>query len=114
MTRNSFALGMAGVVLALAAIAPVAQAADLPTFKITLKDGVMTPARIEAPANTRFKLEITNAGKSPAEFESISLRKEKVLGPGVTSFVVVNPTSPAEHVLFDDFHPQAKGLLVIK
>ncbi|KAF0812311.1 hypothetical protein IGB42_03301 [Andreprevotia sp. IGB-42] len=100
--------------IAMLGLAALARAEDLPTFKITIKDGTLSPARIEAPAGKRFKLEITNAGKSPVEFESISLRKEKVLGPGVTSFVVVNPTSPAEHVFFDDFHPQAKGVLVIK
>ncbi len=105
-------IGALASVLVLCSV-PV-QAADLPVFKITLRDGTISPPRIEAPAGTRFKLEITNAGKSPAEFESISLRKEKVLGPGVTSFVVVNPTSPAQHVYFDDFHPQAKGVLVIK
>ncbi len=104
--------GALAAVLLLSAVG--ARAADMPVFKITIRDGTISPTRIEAPAGTRFKLEITNAGKSPAEFESISLRKEKVLGPGVTSFVVVNPTSPAQHVYFDDFHPQAKGVLVIK
>ena len=107
MWRSWMVLGVLGVALS-------AQADDLPVFKITAKDGTLTPTRIEAPAGKRFKLEITNAGNSPVEFESISLRKEKVLGPGVTSFVVVNPTSPGEHVYFDDFHPQARGTLVVK
>ncbi|WP_145927194.1 cupredoxin domain-containing protein [Jeongeupia sp. USM3] len=102
------------VVLAAAVLAAGAHAEDLPTFRVTIKDGAISPTRFEAPAGKRFKIEITNAGKSPAEFESIQLRKEKVLGPGVTSFVVVNATSPGEYVYFDDFHPQARGTVVVK
>lgn len=48
------------------------------------------------------------------EFESLPLRVEKVLAPGVTSFVVLTLSRPGEYPFFDDFHPQAKGMLVVK
>src|SRR5260364_196663 len=62
-----------------------------------MKDGRLTPARIEAPAGQRIKIEITNAGGSAAEFESIPLRKEKVVAPGVTTFVVIKALAPGEY-----------------
>ncbi len=92
-----------------------ALAADLPTIRLEMKDGVMNPARIAIPAGQRTKIEIHNVGKTPAEFESLPLRKEKVLAPGVTSFIVLNPLSPGEYPFFDDFHPAGtRGVIVVK
>lgn len=91
-----------------------AYAEDLLTFRVELNDGKISPARIEAPAKTKFKLVLVNKGKSAAEFESLPLRKEKVLGPGVESFVVIQGASAGEYIYFDDFHPQARGVIVVK
>ncbi|GLU30173.1 cupredoxin domain-containing protein [Trinickia caryophylli] len=89
-------------------------AEDLPTFKLEMADGKLTPARIEVPAGKRIKIEIRNAGKGAVEFESVQLRKEKVLAPGADSFVVIAPLSPGEYKFFDDFHQAAQGLIVAK
>src|SRR5580698_5091718 len=72
----------------------IAQAADLPTFKLEMNDGKLNPARIEVPAGQRIKIEVHNIGKGAAEFESVQLRKEKVLAPGADSFVVIAPLDP--------------------
>lgn len=88
---------------------------ELKTYKLEIKDGVFTPLSIEVPAKTKFKIEITNTGKTAAEFESTELRKEKVLGPGVTSFVVIAPLRPGEYPFFDDFHlDMPKGKIIVK
>ena len=91
-----------------------AQAADLPTFKLELDDGKLTPERIEVPAGQRIKIEVHNIGKGAAEFESIQLRKEKVLAPGAESFVVIAPLDKGEYKFFDDFHQSAQGVIVAK
>lgn len=88
----------------------VAHAADEPTFRITFRDGVIAPLRLEVPARTRIRLELVNVGTSPAEFESTELRKEKVLAPGSESVMVLRSLDPGEYAFFDDFHldmPQA-------
>jgi plastocyanin len=95
-------------------LAGAAQAADLLTFKLEMNDGKLTPARIEVPAGQRIKIEVRNTGKGAAEFESVQLRKEKVLAPGADSFVVIAPLSPGEYKFFDDFHQQAQGVIVAK
>ena len=99
---------------ALASVAGIAQAADLPTFKLEMNDGKLNPARIEVPAGQRIKIEVHNVGKGAAEFESVQLRKEKVLAPGADSFVVIAPLDPGEYKFFDDFHQSAQGVIVAK
>ena len=96
------------------ASAATAQAADLPTFKLEMNDGKLNPARIEVPAGQRIKIEVHNIGKGAAEFESIQLRKEKVLAPGADSFVVIAPLEKGEYKFFDDFHQSAQGVIVAK
>lgn len=78
--------------------------ADDPVFVIAFNDGAIEPAEIVVPAGVRFKLELHNTGTSPVEFESIVLRKEKVLGPGASSFIVIRRLDPGEYEFFDDFH----------
>jgi plastocyanin len=95
-------------------IVGAAHAADLPTFKLEMTDGKLNPARIEVPAGQRIKIEVRNSGKGAAEFESVQLRKEKVLAPGAESFVVIAPLSPGEYKFFDDFHQQAQGVIVAR
>jgi hypothetical protein len=61
----------------------------------------------------RFKIVIRNEGREPIEFESLQLRKEKVLAPGALSFVVIAPLKPGEYDYFDEFHPDtSKGRIV--
>jgi cupredoxin-like protein len=89
-------------------------AAEEPTFAIEFKDGTVTPTRIEVPAKTRFRLELKNSGKTAAEFESNEMKKEKVLAPGTTSSLIIRTLDPGEYKFFDDFHQQARGVLVAK
>lgn len=105
--------------LVMVSIAGVAAAApkssvDLPTFELEMADGKLMPARIEVPAGQRIKITIKNTGKGAVEFESVQLRKEKVLAPGANSFVVIAPLQPGEYKFFDDFHQQAQGVIVAK
>ena len=89
-------------------------ATEEPTFAIEFKDGTVTPTRIEVPAKTRFRLELKNSGKTAAEFESNEMKKEKVLAPGTTSSLIIRTLDPGEYKFFDDFHQQARGVLVAK
>ncbi|MCY1262850.1 hypothetical protein D3C76_1092200 [compost metagenome] len=82
----------------------VLQAAPLPVYELSIVDGRFTPATLEVPAGQRFKIVVRNDGSGPAEFESTPLRVEKVLSPGVTSFVVIHPLRPGRYPFFDEFH----------
>lgn len=103
------------VVFALFLASTTAFADDMPTFLLVMKDGHLFPETIEVPAQTRFRLEIRNEGPGATEFESLELRKETVLAPGVTRKLVFHPMKPGSYKFFDDFHPEtAQGRIVAK
>ncbi|HXH01831.1 MAG TPA: cupredoxin domain-containing protein [Candidatus Competibacteraceae bacterium] len=99
----------------LAVLALNALAEELPVFKLEVRDGVFAPTRLEVPAGTKFKIELHNTGSSAIEFESKPLRKEKVLGPGAQSFVVIHGLEPGEYPFFDEFHQDiGQGVIVAR
>lgn len=98
----------------IAAVGTAAYADDAVTVKLDMADGKLTPSRIEVPAGKRIRIEVRNTGKGAAEFESVQLRKEKVLAPGAESVVVIAPQAPGEYKFFDDFHQSAQGVIVVK
>jgi hypothetical protein len=84
-------------------------------FEIEMKDGVITPQRIEVPANTRFKIVIDNQGASPAEFECTELHKEEVVPAGSKGRLIFRSLDPGEYVCIDEFQPDgSSALLVVK
>jgi hypothetical protein len=93
-------------------VAP-ARADEMPVVAIEMKDGAITPLRLEVPANRTFKIELRNSGTTPAEFESLELHREKVLAPHSSSFIVIKSLEPGEYKFFDDFHPDAPQAVLV-
>lgn len=95
---------------------PFAHAAEeMLTVKLSAKDGKFEPLTIEVPAGKRFKVEISNDGKGPMEFESKDLKQEKVLAAGAKSSVVINALKPGTYTFFDEYHMDApKGQIIAK
>lgn len=108
-------VGIAALALLLSMSSVPALADDMPTIQLLMKDGRLFPETLEVPANTRFRLQVRNEGPGAAEFESLELRKETVLAPGVTRALVFHPMKPGTYKFFDDFHPEtAQGKIVAK
>lgn len=100
--------------LAGAFVGPV-MADDMPTFTLVMRAGRFQPETLEVPANTKFRLLLKNEGPGAEEFESIELRKEKVLAPGASSFLIFQPMKPGSYKFFGEFHPAtAQGRFVAK
>ncbi|WP_210402858.1 cupredoxin domain-containing protein [Thalassospira sp. MCCC 1A01428] len=100
-----------------ACLSGAAQADEMQIINMDIKDGVITPNRIDVAAGATFKIVVTNSGSSPAEFESLRLHREKVLAPGVTSFVVIRRLSAGTYEFYDEFHMDqetANGVIVAK
>jgi hypothetical protein len=117
LERRSTTLGAALVatMTATMAFSVPSRSEDLAVFKLVARDGLFEPLKIEVPAGKRFKIEISNEGKGPMEFESRDLKQEKVLASGAKSAVVINGLKPGNYVFFDDYHPDApKGEVVVK
>lgn len=100
----------------LALVAPLAHAAEeMQVVKISARDGKFEPLTIEVPAGKRFKIEVSNDGKSPMEFESKDLKQEKVIAAGAKSSIVINALKPGSYTFFDEHHMDApKGRIVAK
>lgn len=113
LTVSHIALIMLAAAVTIAVAPGAGHAEDEPTFRIEFKDGAVTPLRLEVPANRRIRLELHNTGKTPAEFESRELRKEKVLAPGSTSILVIRTLDPGEYQFFDDFHLDAPPSVLV-
>ena len=91
------------------------RAQDMPSVNLLIRDGRFVPATLEVPANTKFRLLIKNEGPGAEEFESVELRKEKVLAPGASSFLIFQPLKPGTYKFFGDFHPDtAQGQMIAK
>jgi len=105
-----------GITLAAALlVAPAVAHADMPTFAVVAENGRFTPETIEVPANTRFRLQLTNRNAGPEEFETSTPFKELVVGPGVTRSTIFPPLKPGTYPFFGEFHPEtAKGRFVAK
>ncbi len=93
--------------------APLARGAEEPVFEIEMKDGVITPSRLEVPAKTRFKLIVKNTGKVPVEFESRELRKEVIVTAGHTATMIIRTLDAGEYKFFDDFQVDAPPAVLV-
>ncbi|HEY2528763.1 MAG TPA: cupredoxin domain-containing protein [Xanthobacteraceae bacterium] len=81
---------------------------------ISVKDHHFQPAEVHAPANRPLTIKVSNLGMTPMEFESVSLRVEKVISPGSSGVVTVRPLSPGSYEFYDDFDQQTRGSLVVR
>jgi hypothetical protein len=99
-----------------AALLVLAAAVSAPAFAdpvtITIRDHQFVPAQVSIPAGTKVELNVRNEQSTPAEFESSSLHREKVVPPGGTISVFVGPLNPGRYEFFDDFNPATRGVLV--
>ena len=107
----------ASFVIACALLAPAAALAadDIASFKLIARDGVFEPTTIDVPAGKRFRLEVSNEGKTAMEFESRELKQEKVIPPGMKAVLTINALKAGEYRFFDEFHEKTgQGKVVAK
>ena len=81
---------------------------------VTVKDHKFQPAELAAPANVPIMLRVKNLDAKPMEFESVSLRVEKVVTPNSEGIIRIRPLAPGRYTFFDDFNPDTTGVLVVK
>ncbi len=91
-----------------------AQAQQGVSLNISVKNHRFQPAELHAPANVPITLHVKNLDPAPMEFESVSLRVEKVVTPNSEGIVRLRPLSPGRYNFFDDFHQETNGVLVVR
>jgi Cupredoxin-like domain len=109
---SAFALGVA---LVIGIDAPLAVADDAARVSVTLKDHRFSPAEPTAPAGKPIIIDVSNLDTTPSEFESKTLRVEKVVPGGGKVAVQIRPLGPGRYRFFDDYHEDTtEGFLIVK
>jgi Cupredoxin-like domain len=95
--------------------APLALADDAARVSVTLKDHKFSPAEPTAPAGKPIIIDVSNLDSTPSEFESKTLRVEKVVPGGGKIAVQIRPLGPGRYRFFDDYHEDTtEGFLIVK
>ena len=117
MSRKIVSTRLRAAILAFAAatLAPAGGAyAQQASVSVSVKDHRFQPAELHAPANKPLAIHVKNLDKAAMEFESVSLRVEKVVAAGSEGVVNVRALSPGRYEFFDDFHQETRGVLVVQ
>ena len=113
--NHRFAATAAAVAVIIFIAAPLAQAQEATTLSIALKDHRFVPAELTAPANKPLVIVVTNQDTTPSEFESKTLRVEKVVAGGAKISVQIRALGPGRYRFYDDYHEDTtEGFLVVQ
>ena len=83
--------------------------------RLTIKDHKFEPAEPHAPANKPLTIIVKNLDSTASEFESKTLRVEKVVTGGGEITMQIRPLNPGRYHFYDDFHQSTtNGDLVVE
>ena len=107
--------------LTLAAICAIAmlpvspsQAQQATEVQVTYSKGQFQPSELSAPADKPIALRVKNLDAKAMEFESKSLRVEKVVAANSEGVINVRALKPGRYEFYDDFNEKARGALTVQ
>jgi hypothetical protein len=113
--HSNFKQVAAGLIFAMAiGFAANPAAAQQVSLSTTIKNKTFQPSILKAPANKPIAITVHNADGAAAEFESRTMRVEKVIAAGATVVINVKPLAPGTYRFFDDFNTSNQGTLVVE
>jgi uncharacterized cupredoxin-like copper-binding protein len=90
-----------------------ASAADPAAINVTLKDHRFSPSEIRVPAGKPVVLHIKNEDSTAEEFDSDSLKVEKVIAGRSEGTVRIRPLDPGHYEFIGEYHAEtAKGVVI--
>ena len=114
MFRMLSAMFAAVAMLAVAATAP-ANAQSATEIQLSYKDKKFTPAEISAPADKPIVIKLKNLDAKAMEFESKTLKVEKVVAAGADATINVRAQKAGRYEFFDEYNEKvARGTLVVQ
>ena len=100
-------------VAAVLALIPVGAMAQDNTASITLKDHRFAPAEIHVKANTPTTVTLTNDDDQAEEFDSTSLKIEKIVSGHSTGTMRWRPLRQGRYPFIGEFHSEtARGVVI--
>ena len=80
-----------------------------------IKDHKFEPNILELPAGVKIRITVHNKDSTIEEFESIDLKREKIVLGNSKIRIILAPLKPGEYKFFGDFHQEtAYGKIVVK
>jgi hypothetical protein len=118
-TSKSHLIGVAALAFGLlcgqGAMPSRALAQEAATVKLSIKNHRFEPAEAHVVANKPFTIEVTNLDSTPSEFESKTMRVEKVVAGGGTITLQMRALAPGRYRFFDDYHEDTtEGFLIVQ
>ncbi|MGH6857834.1 MAG: cupredoxin domain-containing protein [Methylocella sp.] len=90
-----------------------ADAQDAVTARTAIKDHRFQPAEMRVPANSPVTLVIRNLDPTPEEFESMTLRVEKIVAGKSEITIRLRPLAPGRYRFYGDFNEAtAEGAII--
>jgi plastocyanin len=110
------AIVLAGALVATASVFGLGRptlAADEVEVTISIKDHKFDPAEVKVPAGKAIKLTVKNLDASAEEFESKTLKVEKVIAGKATAVIRLKPLTKGTYKFFGEYHEKtAQGVLI--
>jgi len=101
-----------GLVALLVLVPDLARADDAP-MTLTIRDHAFNPTEIKVKANTRVQLMVINEDATPEEFDSGSLKVEKVIAGKSKGIVRIGPLKPGRYPFIGEYHESTATGVVI-
>jgi heme/copper-type cytochrome/quinol oxidase subunit 2 len=82
--------------------------------QVTYSKGQFQPSELRAPADKPVAIRVRNLDAKAMEFESKSLRVEKVVAANSEGVINVRALKPGRYEFYDDFNDKARGVLTVQ
>jgi plastocyanin len=84
-----------------------------PEVLLVIKNHRFEPAEVKVKAGDKIKLIVHNQDSTPEEFESHSLKREKVIPGGQKATILIGPLKPGRYTFFGEFNEKtAQGVVI--
>lgn len=84
-------------------------------YELTILEHRFIPDKLYIPKGQKVKLVIINKDNSVEEFESLDLRREKIIPAQGQITLNVGPLEPGEYEFFGEFnHKTAQGKIIVE
>jgi heme/copper-type cytochrome/quinol oxidase subunit 2 len=90
------------------------QAQQATEVQLTYTKGQFQPSQVRAPADKPVTFRVKNLDAKAMEFESTSLRVEKVVAANSEGVINVRALKPGRYEFYDDFNDKARGALTVQ
>jgi hypothetical protein len=111
--KSMLGAALVAAVIALFAITGNSGFADAQDLTVIIKDHRFQPTELRVPAKKRFTVYVINDDPTPEEFESTSMKIEKIIAGKSKGVVRIGPLDPGRYEFFGDFNQAtAQGIMI--